>query len=179
MKMSRETEESETGEVGAESRELPRGRVLPLNSKRLTTTHLKQVAEKLELPTTTSADQIRQLIEGKLQEDREVSNVQVVQESTYCELKLSLINEEGVFLETDPTAKSVESVTSELEGLSEALAKATLQSTALSEELDNTAHLLEEDKKHTAEYERADWHGDPGEVDKLKADLKAAKETAK
>ena len=106
--MSSETEESETGEVGAESRELPWGRVLPLNSKRLITTHLKQVAEKLELPTTGSADQIRQLKEGELQEDREVSNIEVVvQENTYCELKLSLVDEEGLFLETDPTAKSV------------------------------------------------------------------------
>ena len=73
--MSSESEENETGEVGAESRELPHGKVLPLNSRRLTSTHLKQVAEKLELPTTGSADQIRQLIEGKLQEGREVSNV--------------------------------------------------------------------------------------------------------
>ena len=97
--MSSGSEETETGEVGAESRELPRGWVLPLNSKRLTSTHLKQVAEKLELPTTGSADQIRQLIEGKLQEDREISKIQVVvQESTYRELKLSLIDEEGVFL---------------------------------------------------------------------------------
>ena len=69
MKMESESEET-TGEVGSGSRELPRGRVLPLNSKRLTSAHLKQVAEKLELPTTGSADQIRQLIEGKLQEDR-------------------------------------------------------------------------------------------------------------
>ena len=66
-----------------------------------------------------------------------------------------------------------------MKGLSEAVAEATRRSIALSEEFDNTAHLLEEGKKHTAEYERADWHGDPGEVDKLKADLKAAKETAK
>ena len=59
---------SEPGEIESEENphELPRGRVLPLNSKRLTSTHLKQVAEKLKLPTTGSADQIRQLIEGKL-----------------------------------------------------------------------------------------------------------------
>ena len=105
--MSSESEGNETGEVDAGSRELPRGRVLPLNSKRLTSVHLKQVAEKLELPTTGSADQIRQLTEGKLQEDREVSNVQVVvQESTYRELKLSLIDENRVFLETDPSTRS-------------------------------------------------------------------------
>lgn len=191
MTMSTESEEIETGEleleVGVKSRELPRGRVLPLNSKRLTSTHLKQVAEKLELPTTGSADQIRQLIEGRLQEDREVSNIQVVvQESTYRELKLSLIDEEGVFLETDPSTKSMEDATSEVEGLTEALTEANQRNTTLSEELDNTAHLLEEEKKRTvdlttklAEYERAEEHGDPGEVEKLKADLKAAKDKAK
>ena len=91
MKMSSETEESETGEVGAESRELPRGRVLPLNSKRLTTTHLKQVAEKLELPTTGSADQIRQLKEGELQEDREVSNIEVVVQENTVNLSYPLL----------------------------------------------------------------------------------------
>ena len=108
----------------------------------------------------------------------EVSNIQVVQESTYCELKLSLVDEEGVFLETDPTVKSMKSVTSELEGLSEALAKAMLQSTALR----SSTILLICWRKHTAEltskvaeYEQAEGHGDPGEVDKLKADLKAAK----
>ena len=62
MKMSSDSEEIETGEVGAESCELLHGRVLSLISKRLTSTHLKQVAEKLELPTTGSADQIHQLI---------------------------------------------------------------------------------------------------------------------
>ena len=122
MKMSSDSEETETGEVGAESLELPRSWILPLNLKRLTSTHLKQVAKKLELSTTGSADQ---LIEGKLQEDREVSNIQVVvQESTYRELKLSLIDEEGVFLETDPTTKSIEDTTMELEGLTEALTEA-------------------------------------------------------
>ena len=170
--MESESGETATGEVGSGSRELPRGRVLPLNSKRLTSAHLKQLAEKLELPTTGSADQIRQLIEGKLQEDREVSNVQVVvQESTYRELVLSLIDEDGVFLETDPATKSEEDATSELAELTEALTEANQRTTTLSEELNNTARLLEEEKKHTAEltskiaeYERAEGHGDPGEI---------------
>ena len=182
--MSSESEENKTGEVGAESCELPHGKVLPLNSRRLISTHLKQVAEKLELPTTGSADQICQLIEGKLQESREVSNVQVVvQESTFWELKLSLIDEEGVFLETDPLARSVEDATSEQEALSEALTEATQRNTTQSEELNNTAQLLEEEKRRTAdleekltEYEAAEGHGEPGEVEKLKVDLKAAKE---
>ena len=179
--------ETATGEVGSGSRELPRGRVLPLNSKRLTSAHLKQVAEKLGLPTTGSADQIRQLIEGKLQEDREVSNVQVVvRESTYRELVLSLIDEDGVFLETDPATKSEEEATSELAELTEALTEANQRTTTLSEELDDTVHLLDEERKRTAEltskiaeYERAEGHGDPREIEKLKCDLKAAKDKAK
>ena len=141
------------------------------------------------MPTTGSANQIRQLIEGKLQEDKEVSNIQVVvqvQESTYRELKLSLIDEEGVFPETDPTTRSLEDVTSELEDLTGALTEVNQRNTTLSEELDNTAHLLEEEKKRSAdlteklaEYEGAEGHGSPGEVEKLKADLKAAKEKEK
>ena len=53
-----------------------------LNSRRLTSTHLKQVAESLGLPTTGSSDEIRQLIEGKLQESRDVHNIQVVVDET-------------------------------------------------------------------------------------------------
>ena len=77
----------------------------------------------------------------------------------------------------------MEDGTSELEGLTEALTKVDQRNTTLSEELDNTAHLFEEEKKRTAalteklaEYERAEGCGDPGEVEKLKVDLKAAKD---
>jgi len=53
------------------------GRVLPLNSKWLTAHHLRQISEALQLPTSGSADQVRQPIEGKLRSDldREPSNV--------------------------------------------------------------------------------------------------------
>ena len=59
---------------------VPSGKILPLNSRRLTSSHLKQLAESLELPTAGSLDQLRQLIEGKLDSERhvEVSYVQVV-----------------------------------------------------------------------------------------------------
>ena len=40
--------------------------VLPLNSKRLTATNLKHIAQALELPTTLSSDEIRTLVDGKL-----------------------------------------------------------------------------------------------------------------
>ena len=62
-----------------------------------------------------------------------MSNVQVVvQESQFIELKLSLMNEEGVFLETESTKQSVES---ELENLQEALAEAKRENSVLTDEL--------------------------------------------
>lgn len=42
------------------------GRPLPLNSKCLTLLMMKQIARGLEIPSTTSGDELRQLIEGKL-----------------------------------------------------------------------------------------------------------------
>ena len=57
------------GSDGGESHELPvilRSKVVPLNSRRLIAAHLKQVADALELTTTGAADQLSQLIEGKL-----------------------------------------------------------------------------------------------------------------
>lgn len=111
------------------------GKILPLNSHQLTSSHLKQLAESLELPTTGSLDQLCQLIEGKLESEKhvEVSNVQVViQESQFVELKLSLMSEEGVFLETTPTKQSVKS---ELISLQEALAEAKQENSVMHEEL--------------------------------------------
>ena len=55
----------------------------PLNSKCLTATHLRWIASVLELPTTGAADQLRQVIEGKLEtEGHEAINVQVVLEES-------------------------------------------------------------------------------------------------
>ena len=60
--------------------ERPRTR-LPLNSKRLTASQLKRLAAALEVPTTAAADEVRQMIEGKLAEGgREPPNVQVAQD---------------------------------------------------------------------------------------------------
>ena len=39
-------------EVSYERAEVPSGRVVPLNSRRLTAAHLKRIAEALELPVT-------------------------------------------------------------------------------------------------------------------------------
>lgn len=73
--------------------------MVPLNSRRLTAAHLKRVTEALELPTTGSTDQLCQLIEGKLESERniEATNVQVIIQEEQCvESKLTLMNESGV-----------------------------------------------------------------------------------
>ena len=70
-----------------ESIGLPHGKLYSLNSRRLIGVYLQHIAEALSLPSTGSADKVRQLIEGKLQETREVSNVEVVvDESTFKEV---------------------------------------------------------------------------------------------
>ena len=45
----------------------PRGKVLPLNSKRLKTVQLQRLARALSIPTSASGDELRQLIDGKLE----------------------------------------------------------------------------------------------------------------
>ena len=73
------------------------GRVLPLNSKRLTGNHLRSISDALGLPTTGSADQMRQLIKGKLHADqgRETGNVQVViKECSLVKATLALVDKE-------------------------------------------------------------------------------------
>ena len=43
-----------------------RSRVLPLNSRRLTAVLLRRIAHAMTLPTAVPAEQLRQLIDGKL-----------------------------------------------------------------------------------------------------------------
>ena len=62
---SRRSESDVDGGEARERSEIASGRVVPLNSRRLTAAYLKQVAETLELPTSGAADQLRQLIKGK------------------------------------------------------------------------------------------------------------------
>jgi len=109
---------------------LPRGKLYPLNSRRLVAAYLRQIAETLGLPTAGSADEVRQLIEGKLQETRDVNNIQVVvAEATVREVKLSLMDDDGVFVETPAVSR---------------LAKETTVSEELCQELDE-AHMRNED----------------------------------
>ena len=57
----------------------PEGKVLPLNSKWLLTPYVRELVEELGLPTRTTTDEVRQLIEGDLTtKGREPRNVQVI-----------------------------------------------------------------------------------------------------
>ena len=123
---------SESGETGDSVRgssptegEIPRGKLLPLNSRRLTTVQLKKIAEGLELPSLGSADEIRQVIEGKLQERHDVHNIQVVvQEATSVSVSLALLDEDGVFLTVAPFQREVKESSSESEETLQKLAEA-------------------------------------------------------
>lgn len=92
-------------------------RHLPLNSKRLTAAHLKQIAHSLSLPTTGAADQLCQVIEGKLATDGyETANYQVVlEEDKFVEIKLSLLSMDGTIVESEPVKRDATDVTPDLE----------------------------------------------------------------
>ena len=80
--------------------EIRSARHYPLNSKRLTATHLRTIAEALKIPTAGSVDQLRQCIEGKLATEREDPNVVVIiNECLSGEAILALADSEGEFLE--------------------------------------------------------------------------------
>ncbi|KAL5475685.1 hypothetical protein EMCRGX_G025531 [Ephydatia muelleri] len=90
---------------------VPRGStILSLNSRRLTTTHIRQLAVALEIPTRASAADILRMIEGKITEDgRDPFNVQVVvKEGEDGGILLQLQDAEGVFLEADPPMEEEE-----------------------------------------------------------------------
>ena len=77
---------------------------LPLNSKRLTVSHLRRLASEVGVPTDASADELRQMIDGKLTEDgRDALNIQVVLLSVDPSSEFSLEDEGGKFL-TVPAA---------------------------------------------------------------------------
>ena len=75
---------------------------LPLNSKRLKVLHVKRIAASMTLPTTGSADEIRQMIEGRLADmGRNPRHVQVlVPEDESAPLQLQ--DADGVFLDVAP-----------------------------------------------------------------------------
>ena len=68
--------EAESEEVdGSIQGDIPLGKLLPLISRRLTTIQLKKIVEGLGLLTTGAANETRQLIEGKLEEEHDIHNV--------------------------------------------------------------------------------------------------------
>ena len=78
---------------------------LPLNSRRLTVNHLRRLASELEVPTSTSADELCQMIDSKLKEgSKEVQNVQVVLISAQPTSEFSLKDKDGKFF-TVPAAE--------------------------------------------------------------------------
>ena len=82
---------SRGGEESRERPKIPSGKVVPFNSKRLTASYLKRVAEAFELPTIGATDLLCQLIEGKLESEQHIgaTDVQVIiQEEQHVEVKL-------------------------------------------------------------------------------------------
>jgi hypothetical protein len=161
--------------------EIPRGRLLPLNSRRLTTVQLKKIAEGLGLPTTGSADETRHLIEGKLAEGHDVRNVQVVvNETTTVNVTLSLVDEVGVFLDVEPFQKELKEP-SEREETLQMLAEAEQRGFELQKELDEAREMLIKEQEKTAQLteELSSSSTATTEVTELQAKLKAAQDKAK
>ena len=171
-----EVEGSRAGEEhGVFGDTAPRGKLLPLNSRRLTSAYLKQIAESLELPTTGSGDEIRQLIEGKLQESHDIHNIQVVVDETpTVSLKLSLMDEEGVFLESTPIVRPVKETEA---GMGLRLTEAEQKNDELEMELAETKEQLAKEQKETARLaEELASASTAEEVRKLKDELKQERE---
>ena len=91
-------------------------RPMPLNSRRVTALVLRTVAARLELPTSASPEDLRQIIDGKLVEQEcEPRDVQVViePETTERPARVLLQDGEGTFLDaelltTEPVEKPAE-----------------------------------------------------------------------
>ena len=131
----------------------------------------------MELPSTGSADEVRQLIEGKLQDEHEVRNVQVVlEETSFLNIKFSLTGEEGVFLEADPLQKApVHSA-----GLERKLSEAEVQNENLTAELTVLQEELSGQKEVVARLQEELCTKSAGEeVKKLKSDLQKEREKSK
>ena len=76
-----------------------------LNTRRLTTQRLRQLAGGLGVPSSVSPEDLRALIEGKLTEDgRDPLRMQVVLSMEERCVYMPLQDETGVFLEIKPLA---------------------------------------------------------------------------
>ncbi len=126
------------------ARERKGSSLLPLNSKRLTSVLLKQVARAMGVLTAASGDDLRLLLSGKLEEQgREPMNVQVVLKEVEGDVHLSLHDEDGEapLPDKEPPDETSrggggaegESSEDEIATLSEALAKSQEENVALQE----------------------------------------------
>ena len=81
-----------------------KGRMLPLNFRRLGSTHIRLLSESLGLSTLSSTEELRPLIEGKLiEQEQKPCNVQVVvHESFNIEMCLFLVDVSGPFQQSAP-----------------------------------------------------------------------------
>ena len=75
----------------------------PLNSRRLTTQVMHRIAAALGLPRA-SRDDVRQMVEGHLSEDRLPQNVQVDIVESEVGTTIRLRDADGVFLDVPPTS---------------------------------------------------------------------------
>ena len=109
----------------------------------MTTLYLKRIAGVLELPTSGSADQLRQIVDAKLDEmHKEPQNVQVIVYSgdEGAPVRLELQDEDGTFLEVPPEEPhgpllEGDEEKSDSEGLAKALRDITAENTALKAEV--------------------------------------------
>ena len=94
------------------------GRTVPLNSRRLTAALLKQLASGLGVPTTGTAEDIRALVSGKLEESgKDPMNVQIFLREGESGVEMNLRDAGGMFLHIKPpVVKEVEREIAELSG---------------------------------------------------------------
>ena len=173
----------------------PRGKVLPLNSKRLKTVQLQRLARALSIPTSASGDELRQLIDGKLEGmEREPRNVQVViLEAEHGAERLSLWDDDGAFLEIDPEIEHVgarggeDGVETEpvvtVEGLQAALDCALEENKRLKTQLEQQQETLEKERGLMGlleeEKRKLEESALPARVSELEGELKREREKMK
>ena len=169
----------------------PRGKVLPLNSKRLKTTQLQRLARALSLPTSASGDELRLMIDGKLGEmEKEPRNVQVViSEAERGAERLSLWDDDGSFLDVDPESPDGDGSEKETESaatvgeLQAALDHALEENAQLRVELQQQQTALEEERSQTEalkkENERLEETTTLTRVSELEGELKRERDKMK
>ena len=171
----------------------------PLNSKRMKADWLQRLAKELELPTSASTDELRQMIDGKLLEiGREPPNVQVLvvtPEGGGADA-IKLRDETGIFLEAreqaafeEPGGLRVtegpeESESDSVEALRDVLVQAKEREASLLGRLETIQRALEEEKEKSTELqaEKERLEGtlvSPEEVSDLRTELASEKDKVK